>query len=307
MPARTVVIDELEKFDGVDFSYLMTRAFNQIAGRAGRRGMDPVGYVYAQVIPEATDPRELERIFSGKNERINSRFIASYSTILTLYSRFAEACYEIFRKSLRNFRSGHFALSSGYQKEENQIRGRIAFLQAAGFLEGRKLTPKGELACKVNGYEIQAAELYYARALDHCTPAELAAVLCGLVTDQNSRARRAAQNGPSISYRFTTHPEKVIAELRRKEKRFGILQTINEPDFSYASAVLAWAKGCSLNDLLAYGVPEGDVVRALRMTVQLLRTLRDALPDPELADRMRAAVELVNRDVVDAQAQLQVG
>lgn len=307
MPARTVIIDELEKFDGVDFSYLMTRAFNQIAGRAGRRGMDPVGYVYAQVIPEATDPRELERIFSGKNERINSRFIASYSTILTLYSRFGDACFEVFRKSLRNFRSGHFSLSSGYQKEENQIRSRIQFLQAAGFLDGTRLTPKGELACKVNGYEIQAAELYHTRALDQCTPAQIAVVLCGLVTDQNSRARRAAMQGPSISYRFTTHAEKVIAELRRKEKRFAILQPVNEPDFSYAPALLRWAEGGTLNDLVSFGIPEGDMVRSIRMTVQLLRTLRDALPDPELSDRMRSAVELVNRDVVDAQAQLQVG
>jgi superfamily II RNA helicase len=45
MPASTVIFDTLEKFDGVEFNYLMTRHYNQMAGRAGRRGMDEVGYV----------------------------------------------------------------------------------------------------------------------------------------------------------------------------------------------------------------------------------------------------------------------
>jgi len=45
----------------------------------------------------------------------------------------------------------------------------------------------------------------------------------------------------------------------------------------------------------------------MRMTVQLMRTLREILPDPEIADRMHQALALVNRDVVDAQAELRVG
>ncbi len=68
MPARSVIFDELEKFDGVDFNYLMTREYNQMAGRAGRRGMDEVGYVYSQIVPEATDPVHLERLLYGNND-----------------------------------------------------------------------------------------------------------------------------------------------------------------------------------------------------------------------------------------------
>jgi hypothetical protein len=43
------------------------------------------------------------------------------------------------------------------------------------------------------------------------------------------------------------------------------------------------------------------------MTVQLLRTLRDTIPDPFIADRMHESLLLINRDVVDAQAELEVG
>ncbi|NLD99188.1 MAG: DEAD/DEAH box helicase [Fibrobacter sp.] len=303
MPASAVIFDELEKFDGVDFNYLMTREYNQMAGRAGRRGMDEVGFVYSQIIPEATDPEHLERLLHGKNERINSRFFAGYSTILNLYSRFGEGAFDIFRQSLHNFRKGVFAMTKAYRKEENQIERRIAFLQSAGFLDGTNLTEKGKLAAAVSGYEIQAAELYFSRSFDECSVMQLPVLLAALITEE-SRGRKAA---PVTSVQLRFQAEKVIHKLRMKEIKHQISMPIREMDFTLAAPVMAWANGCSLAELSSFGVPEGDLVRVLRMTIQLLRTLRDKVPDTYLADRFHEALVLVNRDVVDAQAQLEVG
>jgi len=303
MPASAVIFDELEKFDGVDFNYLMTREYNQMAGRAGRRGMDSVGYVYSQIIPEASDPRHLERLLYGNNERINSRFYASYSTILSLYSRFGESAFEIFRKSLHNFRKGTFSMSRAYEKEEEQIRNRIKFLKASGFLDGIVLTPKGQLAAAVSGYEIQAAELYYSRSFDELTPTQIPVVLSGLITEE-ARSRRAVPV-TNISLRFEA--QKTIRKLRSKEIKYNIANPIREMDFSMAAPVFAWAGGCDLKELAGFGIPEGDLIRVLRMTIQLMRTLRDRIPDPEICGRMHQALLLVNRGVVDAQAQLEVG
>ena len=303
MPASAVVFDELEKFDGVQFNYLMTREYNQMAGRAGRRGMDEEGYVYSQVIPEATDPRHIERLLYGSNERINSHFFASYSTILNLYSRYGENAFPIFRRSLHNFKSGIFSLAKQYQKEEQQIRNRIAFLQDAGFLDGIALTEKGKLAAAVSGYEIQSAELYYSRSFDECTVQQIPVVLAGIVTEDSRRAR--GMKPSSVRLRFDA--EKVMHRLRTKELRHNITAPVRELDLSLAAPVYAWAMGCTLKELLAFGVPEGDLVRLLRMVIQLLRTLRDRIPDPVIADRMHEALLLINRDVVDAQAELEVG
>jgi len=302
MPASTVIFDTLEKFDGVEFNYLMTRHYNQMAGRAGRRGMDDVGYVYAQIVPEATDPKQVERLWSGKNESISSRFFASYSTILSLYSQFGDGAYDLFRKSLRNFRKGSFVYTPAYRHEEEQIVKRIAFLQAAGFLDKTKLTEKGKLAAAVNGYEIQAAELYYSRSLDECTPAQLPVVIASLITEE--RRRKDAPPVSDIRIKFSA--ENVIHKLRSREIKYGVESPIRECDFSLAAPVLAWANGCTLAELESFGIPEGDLVRILRMTVQLLRTLRDTIPDPFIADRLHDALALVNRDVVDAQAELEV-
>ncbi|HEX3020208.1 MAG TPA: DEAD/DEAH box helicase [Chitinispirillaceae bacterium] len=303
MPASSVVFDELEKFDGVEFSYLMTREYNQMAGRAGRRGMDEVGYVYSQIIPEATDPQHLERLLYGNNERINSRFYAGYSTILNLYSQFGEEAFEIFRKSLHNFRKGTFAMTKAYRKEENQIENRIRFLQSSGFLDGTSLTEKGKLAAAVSGYEIQAAELYASRSFDECSVVQLPVLLASLITEES----RGRKNAPASSINMRFSAEKVIHKLRMKEIKHNISMPIREMDFSLATPVFAWANGCTLKDLSGFGVPEGDLVRVLRMTIQLLRTLRDRIPDTFLADRFHEALVLINRDVVDAQAQLEVG
>jgi superfamily II RNA helicase len=303
MPASAVIFDELEKFNGVDFTYLSTRHYRQMAGRAGRRGMDEVGHVYAQVVPEAADPAEIERILYGRDEKIASRFLASYSTILTLYSRFGEEAYALFRKSLRNYRKGEFTLTKSYRREEAQIRNRISFLQAAGFLQGRELTPKGALAAAVSGYEVQAAELYFTRSFDGISPQHLAVILAALVTEESRRRPRVAASDIRLSF----GGEKAIHRLRRLEMRHGVAQPVREMDFSLAGPILSWANGGSLKDLESYGVPEGDLIRVLRMTVQLLRTLRDRLDDPFVSEHMHKALLLVNRDVVDAQAELQVG
>ena len=49
MPAKTVCFDSLRKYDGISFRYLNTKEYFQIAGRAGRRGIDKVGYVVSVI------------------------------------------------------------------------------------------------------------------------------------------------------------------------------------------------------------------------------------------------------------------
>ncbi|MBN1983822.1 MAG: DEAD/DEAH box helicase [Chitinivibrionales bacterium] len=302
MPASSVIFDELEKFNGVEFEYLTNRQYHQMAGRAGRRGMDEIGHVYAHIVPEMTDPKQIERLWYGEGESIQSRFTASYATILNLYSSFGDHAYEIFRKSLRNYKNDHFSISKSYELQEKQIENRIKFLQAAGFLENTTLTAKGQLAAFVNGYEIQAAELYYSRSFDECSAEELCVLLGAVVSEE--RRRKGTTAVSTITFHF--HGEKIIHKLRMLELKFSIDQPIRELDFSLATPIYAWARGCNLAELESFGVPEGDVVRILRMVVQLLRTLRFQLVDPVISERMHEALKLLNRDVVDAQAELEV-
>ena len=105
MPACTVVFESLEKYDGVSFRYLKTREYHQMAGRAGRRGIDPIGYVYARVFPKFAHVESVKRILSHKIEPIESQFNLSYSSILNLYEKYGNDIYNVCTQSLNNFQN----------------------------------------------------------------------------------------------------------------------------------------------------------------------------------------------------------
>ena len=102
MPACSVVFDSLEKFDGLGFRYLKAREYHQMSGRAGRRGIDTIGYVYAQIMPTYADSNEIRRIVSDKIEPIESQFNLSYSSILNLYQKYGDDIYDVYTMSLSN-------------------------------------------------------------------------------------------------------------------------------------------------------------------------------------------------------------
>ncbi len=102
MPACSVVFDSLEKYDGIGFRYLKAREYHQMAGRAGRRGIDTVGYVYSQIIPGYADEREVKSVVTDKVEPIESQFNLSYSSILNLYDKYGDDIYDVYTMSLSN-------------------------------------------------------------------------------------------------------------------------------------------------------------------------------------------------------------
>ena len=73
VPIRSVLFTQLCKFDGSGMKILSVRDFKQIAGRAGRRGFDDVGYVVAQAPEHVIENLRIEakaRANTGKKKKV---------------------------------------------------------------------------------------------------------------------------------------------------------------------------------------------------------------------------------------------
>jgi len=89
MPARAACFDAMLRFDGRKLIPLPAREFMQMAGRAGRRGMDDFGLVVIrtdmQDWPEIAP--QLKAYLTGKTEPVKSRFSLSFNSVVNLLHR----------------------------------------------------------------------------------------------------------------------------------------------------------------------------------------------------------------------------
>jgi len=304
MPARSVVFSALRKFDGVGFSYLPTLSYYQMAGRAGRQGMDDEGHVFSMVNLEYDTQKDIKGVVFGKMEPIKSRFNLSYSAVLNLYKSLGpEQIYSAVDRSLAAWQND--GKSKPFRK---LLNARLAVLERNGYIAGNELTGKGRLAARIQGYEMQVTELFWAGCFEHLSPEECAVIVSGIVYEAR-RGDFAQTIDVAGLGAVRNRARKRIAEFRRTEKRLDIEPGIKPPDWGSAGATRAWARGASLTDLQSYtSSQEGDVIRNLRMTVQILRQFSQAVKeDAGLYDRLAEAMSLINRDDVDAERQLSLG
>ncbi len=100
-----------------------------------------------------------------------------------------------------------------------------------------------------------------------------------------------------------------MQEVADTEHAAGLREVTRGPDFGIAGPVEMWAEGKDLDALLARTtLAAGDLVRLLRMTIQLLRQAFHALDHEDPArPALLEARERLDRDQVDAKRQLELG
>ena len=312
MPAKAVVFDSLRKFNGVCETYIKARDYQQMAGRAGRRGIDEKGYVYSILLSHKDSYRQVRRVLSGKIEPVSSRFNLDYSTLIKLYERLGENFFEAWQKSFATFRAEQQRKQpSWYRQMLYQVEAKLDLLFETGYLSSEGVTEKGRLALKISGYEIHLSELYFHGLLSQLDPIQLSILFSAIVREGKRDWRGQPRSSLSAKLRKKAHH--IVGVFRRMEQYLGIQPPIKELDFSMAYATDLWARGYSLSqmDPLVDFAP-GDIVRNLRRTIQVLRQMEKALEGEERADfvlleRVREAIHLLKRDMVDAEAQIQRG
>ncbi|HLL71907.1 MAG TPA: DEAD/DEAH box helicase, partial [Pyrinomonadaceae bacterium] len=91
-PARTVVLSNIDVRRGQGWRTLTASEFQQMTGRAGRRGRDRVGFIVAAPGTHQ-DPQKMAALLGASPDPLESQFRATYTTLLNLldaYGNFAQ-------------------------------------------------------------------------------------------------------------------------------------------------------------------------------------------------------------------------
>jgi ATP-dependent RNA helicase HelY len=105
MPARTVVLEKLEKFNGEARVPITPGEYTQLTGRAGRRGIDVEGHSVIQWV-EGLNPQAVASLASRRTYPLNSSFRPTYNMAVNLIEQFGrDRTREILESSFAQFQA----------------------------------------------------------------------------------------------------------------------------------------------------------------------------------------------------------
>jgi ATP-dependent RNA helicase HelY len=125
MPARTVVLEKLEKFNGEARLPLTPGEYTQLTGRAGRRGIDVEGHSLIQW-SQNLDPQTVASLASRRTYPLNSSFRPTYNMAINLIEQFGRArTREILESSFAQFQADRAVvdLAIKVKQQENTLEG----------------------------------------------------------------------------------------------------------------------------------------------------------------------------------------
>jgi len=105
MPARSVVIEKLSKWNGETHADITPGEYTQLTGRAGRRGIDVEGHGVVLWQP-GLDPRQVAGLASTRTYPLNSSFHPSYNMAVNLVRQVGrETARELLEQSFAQFQA----------------------------------------------------------------------------------------------------------------------------------------------------------------------------------------------------------
>ncbi|WP_308796276.1 DEAD/DEAH box helicase [Agromyces silvae] len=125
MPARSVVLEKLEKFNGEARVPITPGEYTQLTGRAGRRGIDVEGHSVIQWV-DGLDPEAVASLASRRSYPLNSSFKPTYNMAVNLVDQFGrERTRQILELSFAQFQADRAVvdLARTLRKQEESMAG----------------------------------------------------------------------------------------------------------------------------------------------------------------------------------------
>ncbi|MBW2989449.1 DEAD/DEAH box helicase [Candidatus Woesearchaeota archaeon] len=289
MPAKTVCFKSLRKFDGINFRFLNSKEYFQIAGRAGRRGIDKEGFAYAMIDRRDFDYPLLKRVTGSDIEPIRSQFRLSVNTVLNLIKQHtAEEIEKILKMSFYTYQKG----SKG--EIRNSFRNTKRKLIKLGYVEENKLTDKGEFSSRIYADEIIIGEIFatdFYRDLNEYHIMMIVACLC-----YEPRERTEFYKKFSSGFLRELKSKVWHSPTISREKRFRNLDKLT-------AMIDPCYHGKNIFEIMKNtNFLEGDIIRFFRQMLDRFSQIRNATRDMRLEEMIKSCQSLVIESLADIDA-----
>ncbi|WP_338043698.1 DEAD/DEAH box helicase [Ornithinimicrobium flavum] len=121
MPARSVVLEKLVKFNGETHAPVTPAEYTQLTGRAGRRGIDVEGHAVV-LWRRGVDPMDVAGLASTRTYPLRSSFRPSSNMAVNLVSQYGrERAHELLQSSFAQFQADRSVVGLTTQVRENLV------------------------------------------------------------------------------------------------------------------------------------------------------------------------------------------
>ncbi|WP_155861316.1 DEAD/DEAH box helicase [Corynebacterium doosanense] len=143
MPARTVILEKLVKFNGEAHVDLTPGQYTQLTGRAGRRGIDVIGNAVVQWAP-AMDPRAVAGLASTRTYPLISTFTPGYNMAINMLKMNGlEGSLRLIEKSFAQFQADGSVVGDVRSMERDEEK--LVSLQERLTADFRRLNVPGDI------------------------------------------------------------------------------------------------------------------------------------------------------------------
>jgi superfamily II RNA helicase len=288
MPARTVSFLNIRKYDGFSNRYLYSNEYHQCSGRAGRRGIDELGYVVTLMPRKKYDINAYETMNSSALQPIISQFTLSYNTVINMVKNHSpDEREQILRSSfdyyIRRKKKKHMWVMRRYKQF-------LRTLNKLGYLSGEQVTDKGEFASKIYTHEILVTEIFATGLYKRLNSVALAILLTAIMYEERRNDH----------FKFDTEYNSYEVISKTISRNAVVAGEINLMSLKrMCLTVRLWCMGSEFTDLLEItNIEEGDLIHIFRNTLDLARQIMRASDDADVKERMEEIIEMIDRDVI---------
>jgi len=244
-PARTIVFLNSDRFNGTEFAPLTPTELHQMTGRAGRRGMDRIGF--AMVVPgKFMEIRRVARTIASPPSDVVSQIKINFSMVLNLLlSHDPDQIEDLLHKSFATY-----AMVKGRTRKNLKIDHKhlwrdflkhLDFLKETGFVTNSgALTQEGVWASQLRvDQPLMIAEGFRIGVFPESDPALLAAIISSFVFERESDDRSEKTTEPhTLITTFLAVRERLQPFAARMTKRGFIVRPLF---LKPATVIFAWA------------------------------------------------------------------